>query len=157
MSVQNQSSARRAGTVSTAGLSRLRFANLAVLILVLIEYGFGMYVNLYVDVPKADHGGSIGTAISNGPATISIHAVLGLLLALGALAVLAQSVIARRWGVAILSVIGVFAMIFASVAGTTFVRTGDDADSMAMAVMAGVAALCYALNLYILRPGTARG
>jgi hypothetical protein len=111
MSVQNQSSARRAGTVSTAGLSRLRFANLAVLILVLIEYGFGMYVNLY----------------------------------------------ARRWGVAILSVIGVFAMIFASVAGTTFVRTGDDADSMAMAVMAGVAALCYALNLYSLRPGTARG
>ncbi len=153
MSVETQSSARQVRTVSPAGLGRLRFVNLAVLILVLIEYGIGMYVNLYVGVPKSDHGGSIGTAISNGPVTISVHAVLGLLLALGALAVLVQAVIARKWAIVILSVVGVFAMVFASLAGTTFVSTGDVADSMAMAVMTGVALLCYGLNLYVLRPG----
>ncbi|HET9895068.1 MAG TPA: hypothetical protein VFQ44_09050 [Streptosporangiaceae bacterium] len=153
MSVETQSAARSARTVSTAGLARLRFVNLVVLVLVLIDYGIGMYVNLYVDVPKSDHGGSIGSAISNGPATISIHAALGLLLALGALAILVQAIMARRWTVVILSVVGLFAMVFASLAGTTFTTTGDDADSMAMAVMAGVAVLCYALNLYVLRPG----
>ena len=31
--------------------------------------------------------------------------------------------------------------------------TGDAADSMAMSVMTGVALLCYAANLYVLRPG----
>lgn len=153
MSAETHSAARPARALSGAGLSRLRFVNLAVLVLVLIEYGIGMYVNLYVTIPKADHGGSIGTAISNGPATIGIHVVLGLLLALGALAILVQAILARLWAVVVLSVIGVFAMVFASVAGSTFTSTGDEADSMAMAVMAGVAVLCYVLNLYVLKPG----
>jgi hypothetical protein len=51
----------------------------------------------------------------------------------------------------------VFALAFASVTGTSFTSTGDAADSMAMSVMTGVALLCYAANLYALRPGTRRG
>jgi hypothetical protein len=39
---------------------------------------------------------------------------------------------------------------FAAVTGASFTSTGNQADSMAMAVMTGIALLCYAANLYLL-------
>jgi hypothetical protein len=44
-----------------------------------------------------------------------VHAVIGLLLGLG---VAAQSILVRHWGLIPASVIGLLAMIFASVTGT---------------------------------------
>ena len=157
MSVETESSAPRARTATTAGLARLRRGSLAVLVLLVVEYAIGMYINLYVTAPGADHGGSLGSAISNGPASLSVHAVIGLLLGLGALGVAVQSILARHWGLIAASVIGLLAMIFASVAGTGFTSTGADSASMAMSVLTGIAMLCYAANLYLLRPGIRRG
>jgi hypothetical protein len=94
MSLGAESPAQPVSTAATASLARVRRGSLAVLVLVMVEYGIGMYVNLYVTIPKADHGRSVGSAIANGPATLSIHAVLGLLLGLAALGVLAQAVTA---------------------------------------------------------------
>jgi len=157
MSVETESSAPRARTATTGGLARLRRGSLAVLVLLVVEYAIGMYVNLYVTVPGADHRGSLGSAISNGPASLSVHAVIGLLLGLGALGVAAQSILIRHWGLIAASVIGLLAMTFASVAGTGFTSTGADSASMAMSVLTGIAMLCYAANLYLLRPGIRRG
>jgi len=97
-----------APTAVTAGLSRLRRGSLAVLALTVAEYLIGMGVNLYVTVPRADHGSSLGAEISNGPAVLSLHAVAGLLLGLGALGVLVQSVLARHWVVAGVSSVACF-------------------------------------------------
>ena len=97
MSVHTESAARPARTVIAAGLSRLRRGSLAVLVLVVAEYVIGMYVNLYVTVPTGDRGRSVSAAISNGPALLSLHAVVGMLLGLAALGVLVQSIMARRW------------------------------------------------------------
>lgn len=135
-------------------LARLRRGSLAVLVLLVVEYAAGMYVNLYVTVPGADHGGGLGGAIANGPAALSLHAALGLLLGLGALGAAVQAFLVRRWTLIALSVAGLLAMIFASVAGTGFTSTGDDSASMAMSALTGVALLCYAANLYLLRAGT---
>jgi hypothetical protein len=151
MSLETESAARRARAV--AGLARLRRGSLAVLVLLVVEYAIGMYVNLYVTVPGADHAGGLDGAIANGPTSLSLHAVLGLLLGLGALGVAAQSIFVRHWGLIAASVIGLLAMIFASVAGTGFTSTGDDSASMAMSVLTGIAVLCYAANLSMLRPG----
>ncbi|MGA2831000.1 MAG: hypothetical protein ABSF03_33360, partial [Streptosporangiaceae bacterium] len=147
MSVDTESTARPVRTAAAPRLSRLRRGNLAVLVLVVIEYGIGMYVNLYVAVPKADHGGSLGRAVSNGPAALSVHAVVGLLLGLGALGVLVQAIMIRHRGAVAFSAVGLFALAFASVTGTSFTSSGDSSASMAMAVMTGVALLCYAANL----------
>jgi hypothetical protein len=49
-------------------------------------------------------------------------------------------------------VAGLLAMILGSVLGTSFTSTGDAADSMGMSVMTGIALLCYAGILYLLRP-----
>jgi hypothetical protein len=141
------------GTASATGAARqawMRRTSLAVLVLLVVEYGLGMYVNLYVVVPAADHGASLGGVITEGPAMISVHATVGLLLGLGALSALVHAIRARRWAVTVSSAVGLFAVAFASVAGTAFTTTGDAGGSMAMSVMTGVALLCYAVNLYLL-------
>ena len=134
-----------------SSVARLRRGSLAVLVLLVIEYAIGMYVNLYVTVPGADHGGGLGEAIGNGPASLTLHATIGLLLGLAALGVAAQAVLIRRWALVAASVAGLLAMIFASVAGAGFTSTGDTSASMAMAVLTGVALLCYAANIYLIR------
>lgn len=156
MSVPMQSVAQPAPTTVTA-LSRLRRGSLAALVLAVLEYAIGTYVNLYVAVPAADHGRGLSTVISNGPAALSVHAVVGLLLGLAAVGVLVQSIMARRWLVVGVSAVGLLALALASVAGTGFVRTGDTSASMAMSVLAGIALLCYAVNLYVLGPASRRG
>jgi hypothetical protein len=142
---------------SAAGAARLRRGSLAVLVLLLIEFAIGMYVNLYVTIPGADHGGGLASAVANGPASLSLHATLGLLLALGALGVAVQAVLIRRPALVAASVAGLLAMSFASVAGTGFTSTGDASASMAMATLTAVALLCYAANLYLISaPGASR-
>ena len=56
----------------------------------------------------------------------------------------------RRPAVIAASALGLFAIAFAAVTGASFTSTGNQADSMAMAVMTGIALLCYAANLYLL-------
>ena len=141
-------------------MSRLRRGSLAVLVLTVLEYGLGMYVNLYVSVPAADHGGGfahgLGGAIASGPVVLGAHAVTGLLLGLAALGVLVQAVLSRRRGAIAASALGLLALALADVAGTGYTSTGDAGASMAMAVLAGAALLCYAANLHLLRcPRTA--
>ncbi len=150
MSLDARGQARPVSTAASAGAARLRRASLAVLVLIVAEYGLGMYVNLYVTVPRADHGRGVGGTIANGPATLSVHAVIGLLLGLGALGVLVQAAMARRLGVIVASAAGLFAVALAAVAGASSASSGKAADSMAMAVLTGVGLLCYAANLYLL-------
>jgi hypothetical protein len=151
MSLRAESSARPASATATASLARVRRGSLAALVLLVVQYGIGMYVNLYVTVPRDDHGGGLGSAIANGPAVLSSHAVLGLLLGLVAIAVVVQAVMARHPGAIVSSALGLLALVSASAAGASFTSSGDAADSMGMAVLTGVALLCYAVNLYGLR------
>jgi CHASE2 domain-containing sensor protein len=88
---------------------------------------------------------------------LSIHAVVGLLLGLGALGVLVQAVRSRRPAVVAWSAVGLFALAAAAAAGAGFTSTGDRAGSMAMSVLTGVALLCYAANIYLVRPPGPRG
>jgi hypothetical protein len=156
MSGRMESAVRPARRPVTARLALLRRSSLGVLVLLVAEYGIGMYVNRYVTVPRGDRGGGLGTAISAGPAVLSVHVVIGLLLGLGALGVAAQAVLARHWAAAGLALLGLAALAIASAAGTGFTGTGSAADSMAMSVMTGVALLCYAVIGYALRPAAGR-
>ena len=154
MSLDAKSAARPVRAAAPAGLARVRRGSLAVLVLVVAEYLIGMYVNLFVTIPPADHGHGVGSAIANGPAVLTTHAVIGLLLALAAVGVLVQAVMARHPGAIAASAVGLLALAFASAAGASFTSSGHPADSMAMSVLTGVGLLCYAANLYLLpRPG----
>jgi len=153
LSLQEKSTTRSANSASAAGVHRLRHASLGVLALTVIEYGFGMYVNLYVTLPRADHGGSLGSVISNGPWTLTTHVLIGLLLGIAGIGVLVLSIRFRRPGVIILSAIGLLALASADATGNSFATGGKPVDSMGMSVLTGVALLCYAANLYLVRPG----
>src|SRR5262249_16239417 len=73
----------------------------------LIQSGLGMIGNLYVSVPARDHGGgvlpAVGRALANGPAALTAHAALGLLLILGAVSLVIRAAVLRRRLVAWLS------------------------------------------------------
>jgi hypothetical protein len=157
MSLDAKTVTRPVSTPAPASLARLRRGSLAVLVLVVAEYLIGMYVNLFVTIPRADHGHGVGSAIANGPAILATHAVIGLLLGLAALGVLVQAIMARHAGAIAASAAGLFALAFASAAGASFTTSGHPADSMAMSVLTGVGLLCYAANLYLLPPPGQRG
>ena len=157
MSVEAPTEAGPVRARAAARLGRVRRSSLAVLVLLVLEFGFGMYVNLYVMVPRADRHGGVGGAVANGPVVLSLHAVLGFLLGVGALAVLVQAIVARHPGAIAASAIGLLAMVMASALGASFTASGDTADSMGMAVMTAIALLCYALNLVWSRPPARRG
>jgi len=142
----------RVSTGATVKLARVRRGSLAVLVLIVVEYAIGMYVNLYVAVPRADHAHGVGSAIANGPGTLSIHAVIGFLLGLGAVAVLVQAIMARHLPAIAFSAAGLFVLAVASAMGASFTSSGRPADSMGMSVLTGAGLLCYAANLYLL-PG----
>ncbi|MGH3264692.1 MAG: hypothetical protein ACRDNS_22180 [Trebonia sp.] len=132
-------------------VNALRSASFTTLVLLLIQYGLGMYTNLYVNVPSGDKGHGFGEAISNGPAALSVHAVLGLLLILGGIGLVVQAVLARYWTVLAAAVIALVTIIGAAFSGAGFVNKGGPASaSMTMAILAGVAMLCYGTVLYLL-------
>lgn len=153
MSADTQAPGRPVVNATAARLARVRRGSLAVLAVLVAEYVIGMYVDLYVTIPSADHAhDGWGDAFSNGPAILTVHAVIGLLLGVGAIAVLVQAVIARHLGAIAFSAAGLLALVFAAEAGASFTSSGKPSESMAMSVLTGAGLLCYAANLYLLRP-----
>jgi len=140
------------GRPARSQVTALRRASITALVLLLVQYGIGIGVNLYLTIPAADHGHGFGTAISNGPAALSVHIILGLLLILAAAGLLVQAIVARHAATIAASAVALLAIIGAAFEGTDFVRSGHPAASMTMAVLTGVAVLCYAVILYPLGP-----
>jgi hypothetical protein len=130
--------------------------NLAALILLLIQYGLGMGVNLYVSLPAAGSGGrDIGKAFTSGPA-LAVHAVLGLLLTLMAISMIVRAAIARHRASIVTSAVGLLAILAAAGYGASFVHDSTNAGSFGMALATGVALLSYVIGLFLTRRPAAR-
>jgi hypothetical protein len=133
----------------------LRRASFAAFVMLVVQFALGIYVNLYARLPSADHGHGFGQAIANGPAGLTLHIVLGLLLILAALGLLVQAILARRLAMIAVAVLGLLAMLGAAASGSAFTGNGRDSASMAMAVLAAAGLLCYGTSLFLLpRPAT---
>jgi hypothetical protein len=149
--------ALRQATRGDAGLRRMA---LGISLTLIVQYLLGIGVNLFLSVPAGDHGAGIGSAvgkaISHGPAALTIHASLGVLLIAGTFALVARTIAARRWRLATLAVAALACVISAAVNGARFVGTGNNGASMAMAVFAGAALACNVLICYLPTP-PARG
>jgi hypothetical protein len=127
----------------------LRQANLAVLIILIIQFALGIGVSLYVTLPAVGTAGrSSDQFFSNGP-LLAIHAVLGLLLVIGAIAVLVRAIIARIAILIVTSVAGLAAIILAAVFGSGFTDKLTDGYSLGMALATAAALACYAIGLYV--------
>jgi hypothetical protein len=150
---------RPAAARRPAGLEIIRRTSLGMSVALLVQYGLGMWVSLYVTVPGRDQGGgelaAIGRALSNGPAALAAHAALGLLLLLGSVVLVVRAAAARSPFLISTTAVSLLAVLGAAASGGAFVNAGQDGASLGMALLTGVALLAQVVNLYWL--GTARG
>jgi hypothetical protein len=134
----------------------VRKTSLGLSIALLVQYALGMWVNVYVTVPKRDQGGgvpaAVGRALSSGPAALALHAGIGLVIVIGSVALVARAIQARHRMTIVTSLISLLAVAGAAVSGATFVNTGSDGASLGMALLTAVALLCLLVNLYALQP-----
>jgi hypothetical protein len=148
----------RSGTTGTH-LEIARRTALGMGIGVVVQYALGIWVNLYATVPARDQGGgfltAIGRALANGPAALGIHAGLGLLLVLGSIGLVVRSALSGNRALIVLSALFLLALLGAASSGASFVDSGRDSASAAMAMLTGVALICSLIFLYVL--GSARG
>jgi hypothetical protein len=133
------------------------------IVLILVQAGIGMAVNLYVTVPASHPGAhpsdylsgsfhSVVWAISHGALALAVHAALGLALAVMVIGVSVRAVRLRRGNVTALSVVGGLLVIGAGFNGASFLDFNDNISSLIMALLAFAAAACYAIVLFVLEP-----
>jgi hypothetical protein len=131
----------------------IRRASLGTAVALLIQYGLGMWVNLYATIPAGDQGGgdfaAIGRALAHGPAGLAVHTGLGLLLLAGSIVPVARAVAARRPAFIVTGVLSLLAVLGAAASGAAFVNAGANGASLSMALLTAVALLCQVVNLFL--------
>lgn len=126
--------------------ARMRNGSLAALIALVIQYALGVAENLYGPMPGARHP----VGLFSGGALLAIHGTVGILMAIGSIQAAFEAVRSRNRLFAVTSLIAVLALILATVAGFVFTASGQDAASLTMALAAGIALICYAVNIWAL-------
>jgi hypothetical protein len=131
----------------------LRPNSFAAVVMLLVEYGLGIWVNLYAEIPASDHGKGVlaafGAAVADGPVALTLHALLGTLLLATATALIIRAVLARKTATMVISAVALLAVIAAWLSGTRFVGASADGASFGMAAATGVALLCYVIILFV--------
>ena len=133
----------------------LRQANLAILIVLIVQFALGMGVNLYVTLPAAGHPGH-ASWFGNG-ALLALHAALGIFLILAAIFVLVRAIMARNVTIIVTSAVGLVAILLAAFFGSGFTDKLTDGYSIGMALAFAVALACYAIGLFAAPAGNAVG
>jgi hypothetical protein len=141
------------GSVSVQRITGLRANAFAVTVMLLIEFGLGVGVDLYADVPASDHGkglvAAFGASVSGGPIVLTLHALFGTLIIVSGISVLVRAAFIRRLSLVAVATLALTAIIVAWVSGSWFVGGTGNGASLVMALATGVAVLCYATILFI--------
>ncbi|MGH7721478.1 MAG: hypothetical protein ACRENL_01415 [Candidatus Dormibacteria bacterium] len=130
------------------------------MLVLVAQFLLGTAVNLFVKIP-ADHPGahssayfsgllqSVTWAVLHGWVLLSLHAILGLILLVGSIAVLVTAVRQRARRHIVVGALGVMGVIAAGFNGGSFLVFGEDYSSYLMAVGFAVAVLAYTTGLFI--------
>ena len=130
------------------------------LIALLVQFGLGMYVNLFASIPlnHPGHGAknffagsyhSVAWAETSphSPVILAVHAGLGLLLVLGSLWLAVLAIRGRRAGFVWAAVLGALFILGAGFNGASFLNYNKDANSYVMALLFALVVLCYIVLL----------
>jgi len=130
------------------------------LVALLVQFGLGMYVNLFATIPlnHPGHGANDFFAGSyhsvawaetspHAPLILAFHAGLGLLLVVGSLWLAVLAIRGRRAGIAWAAVLGALFILGAGFNGASFLNYNHDANSYVMALLFAAAVLCYSVIL----------
>ncbi len=125
------------------GRAGLRQACLVVLAGLVVQLALGMVLNLYVVIPAADGRVSYLREMETAPGVLTAHALVALLVLATAGILLLRAVALRDRAVIALVTTGLAALLGAFAAGEVFVRNGTNGASLSMAILTGIALLCY--------------
>jgi hypothetical protein len=131
----------------------VRANSFAAIVMLLIEFGLGIGVNLYAKLPGSDAGKSIlpafGHAATGGPVVLALHAILGTLLPVTGITAVVRAALIRRSLLIAFTSVALLSIIVAWLSGARFVGSMANGASMAMAIATAVSVLCYALILFV--------
>lgn len=146
--------------VSLPATARLRRLVLGAVVAVLAQTGIGIVVNLYVTIP-AHHPGthpsnyfagstrSVVWAISHGAAALAIHATLGLVVVVLAIAVALIAVRGSNRALKIWLIVAAGLVIGAGFNGASFLDFNQNTSSLLMALLALGSVVCYSIALFL--------
>jgi choline-glycine betaine transporter len=135
-------------------LNVLRGTFLVTLILLVIQYVFGMIVNLYVQFPNLSNGNGWGWAVTH-TFVVPIHIYLGTALLVVALIGLGISIWIRRVSEIVAATLGLAMILFAWISGAMFLANGQQSGvSLQMALGFIGAVLAYGVGCYIAHPAS---
>ena len=123
----------------------LRGTCMGAAVLLIVQFGLGMGVNLYVTLPARKS--FLSTVF--GSAILAAHAIVALALLGAAIAALVRAIRARR-AIAFTSV-GLAAILAAAAAGASFAGHQSNGASLTMALATAVAMFCYLAAVFSLR------
>jgi hypothetical protein len=129
----------------TARLAALRGNCMGAAVLLIIEFGIGMGVNLYVTLPR--HKSFLPEVF--GSATLAAHAIVALVLLGAAIGALVRAIRSRR--AIVFTSAGLAAILVAGIAGSSFVGGVSNGASLTMALATAVAMFCYLAAIFSLR------
>ena len=130
------------------------------LVALLVQFGIGMYVNLFATIPL-NHPGHAASDFFAGsyhsvawaetsphaPVILAFHAGLGLLLVVASIWLAVLAIRGRRAGIMWAAVLGALFILAAGFNGASFLSYNHDANSYVMALLFAAAVLCYAVIL----------
>ncbi len=108
-----------------------------------IQLALGMILNLYIVIPAAGARASYLREIETAPGVLTVHALIALVLLGTAGVMLLRAVALRDRAVIALTATGLAALLGAFAAGELFVRNDETSASLSMAILTGIALLCY--------------
>ncbi len=130
------------------------------LVALLVQFGLGMYVNLFAHIPLnhpghraknffagSYHSVAWAETSPHAPLILAFHAGLGLLLVLGSLWLAVLAIRGRRGGIVWAAVLGALFILGAGFNGASFLNYNHDANSYVMALLFAAAVLCYIIIL----------
>ena len=117
---------------------------LGTIVVLVLQFGLGMTLNLFVTVPPVDARAGFLTEVRTAPLGLTAHALLGTLLLCAAIVLVTRAVRTQDRLVIAFAATGLVAVAGAFTAGEMFVRDGRDSVSLAMALLTGVALVSYA-------------
>jgi len=129
----------------TTRLAALRSNCMGAAVLLIVQFGLGIAINLYITLPA--HKSFWATVF--GSATLAVHAIAALLLLAASISALVRAIRSRR-GI-VLTSIGLAAILAAGIAGASFVGNQSNGASLSMALATAVAMFCYLAAVFSLR------
>jgi hypothetical protein len=131
--------------IPPAGGWALRGNCMGAAVLLIVQFGLGIAVNLYVTMPK--HKPFFSTVF--GSALLAAHVIVAVALLGASISALVRAIRARR--VIVPTAVGLAAVLAAATAGASFASSQNNGVSLAMALAAAVAMFCYLAAVYSLR------